>query len=119
MLTIVAGTGDVLMCRLREGRASTTRGAAHFLRETVSQPRYAGASGPLTVRRDSGFYTRHMIVACRDKSVRFSITVASTRACENSIEAIPEAEWIPISARLSVSKTFAPDPRSREHGLIP
>ena len=29
-----AGTGDVLMSRLREGRANTARGAAHFLRET-------------------------------------------------------------------------------------
>ena len=31
-------------------RANTTRGAAHFLRETVEQVGYAGATGPLTVR---------------------------------------------------------------------
>ena len=30
-----AGPGDVLMARLRKGRANTARGAAHFLRETV------------------------------------------------------------------------------------
>ena len=30
------GPGDVLMSRLREGRANTARGAAHLLRETVS-----------------------------------------------------------------------------------
>ena len=30
-----ANTGDVLMARLREGRANTARGSAHFLRETV------------------------------------------------------------------------------------
>ena len=36
---------DVLMCRLREGRANTARGAAHFLRETVGRVRYGGASG--------------------------------------------------------------------------
>ena len=34
LLAIAAGT-DVLMSRLREGRANTARGAAHFLRETV------------------------------------------------------------------------------------
>ena len=28
-----------------QGRANTARGAAHFLRETVSRVRYAGASG--------------------------------------------------------------------------
>ena len=53
---IAAGTGDVLMSRLREGRANTARGAAHFLRETVGRVRYAGANGRLTLRADSGFY---------------------------------------------------------------
>ena len=57
LLAIAAGTGDVLMSRLREGRANTARGAAHFLRETVSRVRYGGARGQLTVRADSGFYT--------------------------------------------------------------
>ena len=46
LLAIAAGTGgDVLMVRLREGRANTARGAAHFLRETVGRVRYAGAKG--------------------------------------------------------------------------
>ena len=35
LLAVAAGTGDVLMARLREGRANTARGAAHFLRETI------------------------------------------------------------------------------------
>jgi hypothetical protein len=34
LLAVAAGTGDVLMARLREGRANTARGAAHFLRAT-------------------------------------------------------------------------------------
>ena len=46
------------MARLREGRANTARGAAHFLRETVARVRDAGASGQLTVRADSGFYNQ-------------------------------------------------------------
>ena len=37
LLAVAAGTGDVLMSRLREGRANTVRGAAHFLRETVGR----------------------------------------------------------------------------------
>ena len=57
-----AGAGAVLMACLRNGRANTVRGAAHFLRETISRVRYAGATGPLTVRVDRGFYT-HGIVA--------------------------------------------------------
>ena len=39
LLAIAAGTGEVLMSRLREGRANTARGAAHFLRETVGRVR--------------------------------------------------------------------------------
>ena len=93
LLAVAAGTGDVLMCRLRQGRANTARGAAHFLRETVGRVRYAGAAGPLTVRADSGFYTHAIVVACRDQSVRFSITVRQHPQLRNIIEAIPETEW--------------------------
>ena len=57
LLAVAAGTGEVLMARLREGRANTARGAAHFLRETVGRVRCGGARGQLTVRADSGFYT--------------------------------------------------------------
>ena len=55
LLAVAAGTGDVLLARLREGRDNTARGAAHFLRETVGRVRYGGARGQLTVRADSGF----------------------------------------------------------------
>ena len=70
---IAAGTGDVPMSRLREGRANTARGAAHFLRETVGRVRYAGANGRLTLRADSGFYTHGVVSVCRKMDVRFSI----------------------------------------------
>ena len=42
LVAVAAGTGEVLMARLRQGRANTGRGAAHFLRETVSPVRHAG-----------------------------------------------------------------------------
>ena len=66
MLAIAAGTGDVLMSRLREGRANTARGAAHFLRETAGRVRYGGARGQLTVRADSGFYAHTVVAASRE-----------------------------------------------------
>ena len=78
---LAAGTGDVLMARLREGRANTARGAAHFLRETVGRVRYAGARGQLTVER---------------LDVRFSITIRQRARLHNLIEAIPEDAWTPI-----------------------
>ena len=96
LLAVAAGTGDVLMCRLREGRANTARGAAHFLRETVGRVRYAGASGRLTLRADSGFYTHSVVSVCRKLDLRFSITIRQHKGLRNLIEAIPEADWTPI-----------------------
>ena len=85
------------MSRLREGRANTARGAAHFLRETVGRVRHAGATGQLTVRADSGFYAHAIVAVCRDKDVRFSITARQHPRLRNIIEAIPEGNWTPIS----------------------
>ena len=96
LLAVAAGTGEVLMARLRQGRAHTARGAAHCLRETVGRVRYAGATGPLTLRADSGFYTHALVAACREQRVRFAITVRQHQRVRNLIEAMPEAEWTPI-----------------------
>ena len=84
------------MVRLRQGRANTARGADHFLRETVGRVRYAGATGQLTVRADSGFYTHAMVAVCRKMDVRYSITIRQHQSLRNLIEAIPEKDWTAI-----------------------
>ena len=86
----------MLLARLREGRANTARGAAHFLRETVSRVRYGGARGQLTARADSGFYAHSVVSVCRKMDVRFSITLRQHKSLHNVIEAIPEDAWRPI-----------------------
>ena len=96
LLAVAAGTGDVLMARLREGRANTARGAGHFLRETIGRVRYAGASGQLTMRADSGFYGHAVVAVCRAMRVRFSITIRQSPATRRLIEAIPDDAWTPI-----------------------
>ena len=96
LLAVAAGTGDVLMARLREGRANTARGAAHFLRETVGRVRAAGASGQLTVRADSGFYNHAVVAVCRKQDVRFSITIRQQPSVRRLIEAIAQEDWTPI-----------------------
>ena len=96
LLAVAAGTGEVLMARLREGRAHSGRGAAHFLRETVARVRDAGASGQLTMRADSGFYNHAVVAACRALDVRFSITIRQQPNVRTLIEAIPEEDWTPI-----------------------
>ena len=96
LLAVAAGTGDVLMARLREGRANTVRGAAHFLRETVGRVRHAGATGQLTMRADSGFYTQAIVALYRKLDVRFSITIRQHQSLRKLIEAIPETDWTPV-----------------------
>lgn len=96
LLAVAAGSGDVLMARLREGRANTARGAAHFLAETIGRVRYAGATGELTMRADSGFYAHAVVAVCRKMGVRFSITIRQSPATRRLIEAIPADAWSPI-----------------------
>ena len=64
--------------------------------ETVSRVRHAGARGQLTVRADSGFYTHNIVAVCRNKDVRFSITVRQHQSLRELIEAIPVQDWTPI-----------------------
>ena len=96
LLASAAGSGDVLMARLRKGRANTARGRRSLPAGNGGTVRYAGATGPLTLRADSGFYTHAIVAVCRDKSVRFSITVRQHQSVRNIIENIPEADWTPI-----------------------
>ena len=96
LLAVAAGTGEVLMARLREGRANTVRGAAHFLGETIGRVRSAGASGELTMRADSGFYAHAVVATCRKLDVRFSITIRMSPALHALIASIPETAWSPI-----------------------
>ena len=92
----MAGTCDVIHCRLRGGNAHTARGAASFLAEAFARTRSAGATGPLTLRGDSGFYSKKVVDACGAAGVRFSITVKMSKGVHAAISKIDEADWVPI-----------------------
>jgi hypothetical protein len=96
LFATVAGTGDVVHCRLRGGNANSGRGAAGFLTEAFNRVRAAGATGPLTLRADSGFYSGAVASACRRAGVRFSITVKLNKALHKVIATIPDDAWAEI-----------------------
>ena len=96
LLATVAGYGDVVHSRLRGGPAHTAKGAASFIVETINRVRRAGASGSILLRADSGYYNRHVVAACRNKDVRFSITVPQNKAIRKAIARIPDDAWAPI-----------------------
>ena len=81
------------MSRLREGRANTARGAAHFLRETVGRVRYGGARGQLTCGPTAAS-TPTLSLPPAGKWMSASLSRIRQRLRE--IEAIPEEDWTPI-----------------------
>jgi hypothetical protein len=91
-----AETGEALHIRFRKGSANSGRGAERFVRELVGRVRRCGSTGPLTLRADSGFYSQHVVKACRDHSVSYSITVRQTAKVTRAIEEIAESDWVRI-----------------------
>lgn len=96
LLATLAGTNEVLHARMRGGNAGSARGAASLVRETISRVRNAGATGALTLRADSAFYSKTFIAACRDHDARFSVTVKQLKPIKQAIAAIPDEDWVPI-----------------------
>jgi hypothetical protein len=97
LLATRADTGEVLHLRMRTGSANTARGAERFVNETAGRVRRAGASGPCTLRADSGFWSGKVIGACRRHDLRFSITVRQTKLVKAAITTINQDAWTDIA----------------------
>lgn len=108
-IATVAETGQVLFCRLRGGSAGAARGAKSFLTETFSRVRAAGATGELTLRADSAFYSKAVLATAAKFDVRFSITARQDKRIRATIEAIDEASWTPIPYWLSSPEVSGAD----------
>jgi Transposase DDE domain group 1 len=91
-----ADTGEVLHARQRTGRANTARGTARFVDELAARVRRAGATGELTMRADSGFWSAKTIRACHRHQIHYSITVRLTKPIQTAIQAIGEDVWTQI-----------------------
>jgi hypothetical protein len=108
-LATLAETGQVLFSRLRGGAAGAARGAKSFLTETISRIRAAGATGPLTVRADSAFYSKAVLGTAAKFKVRFSVTVRQDKKIRAAIDAIDESAWTPIPYWLSTPEVSDAD----------
>lgn len=100
LLATRADTGEVLFSRLRKGSAGSARGAVRFVDELVAVLRRAGASGPMTVRADSGFWSWKLIDRLNTHGISWSITVTRQPSIRKAIEAIPEDAWRDIAYTL-------------------
>ena len=77
----------------------------------------------MTLRADSGFYSRAVVDTCRRYKVRFSITVRLQAGLHQAIETIPEADWTAIpywqEGGADVAElSYAPFGRKQELRLI-
>ena len=95
LLATRADTGEVLHARLRKG--SSQRGAKRFAEELIARVRRAGASGPLTVRADAGFWNYALLDTLSRLDVAWSITVRVNPQLKACIDTIDEAAWTPIA----------------------
>ena len=111
-------TGEVLHIRFRKGSAGSGRGAERFVRELVGRVRRAGSSGPLTLRADSGFYSRFVVKACRDHKVAYSITAPQNSAVKRAVEEIAEDAWVPITYTDAGEAWVAETPYGDAHRLV-
>lgn len=94
ILATNADTGEVLHARMRKGSANTQRGTVRFLDELIARVRRAGATGPLTVRVDSGFWSNNTIVALARLNVRYTMAVrCGTKGIADAISGIDESAW--------------------------
>jgi len=111
-------TGEVLHIRHRKGSANAGRGGPRFVRELIGRVRRCGAIGPLTLRADSGFHSKHVVAACRDHDVRYSITVNQNKVVVKAIEAISEETWTPIDYTLGGEAQVSECPYGDGHRLV-
>jgi len=95
LLATRADSGEVLHARLRKG--SSQRGHQRFVEELIARVRRAGATGPLTVRADTAFWSYALIDTLQRLQVNWSITVAINAQVRAAIEDIDESAWTPIT----------------------
>lgn len=95
LVAVWSKTGEILHARLRKG--SSQRGHKRFVSELVARVRRAGATGPLVVRTDAGFWSWALIDTLRRAGVAWSITVTIKPQIRDCIEAIDESAWVSIT----------------------
>ena len=107
-LLAVLDTGEIICSRLRGG--SSQRGNTHFVVEAVNRVRRAGATGPVTVRADSGFWSYGLVDNLERLGVDWSITVPQQPQVKRAIADIEETEWksidYPEAGEAQVAETF-------------
>lgn len=93
ILAMRAATGEVLHARMRRGQANTARGAVRFIEELIARVRTAGATGPLLIRFDSGFWSNATIATLERLDVGYTMGVKMVKSVKEKVLLIEESAW--------------------------
>ncbi len=96
LLATRAGTGEELFAWMRRGSANTARGILRFVDELAANLKRAGATGAMTVRADSGFWSPKLCDRLDAHRVGWSITVRLHNNIKAAIAGIDEDAWADI-----------------------
>jgi len=93
ILATRADTREALHIRLRKGSANTQKGMLRFTEELIARVRRAGATGPLLLRADSGFWNTKVFARLEKAGWQYSIGVRMIKTVRGAVEAIDENAW--------------------------
>ena len=100
LLATRASTGEILLSRMRKGSAGSSRGINRFVNELAAVLKQAGATGPITVRADSAFWSKKLIERFNKHDMKWSITVTNHTSIHKAIAQIPDDAWTDIDYTL-------------------
>ena len=101
LLATRAGTGEILFSRMRKGSAGSSRGIIAFINELAAVVQRTDATGPITVRADSAFWSWELVDQLNHHGLEWSITVAQHAGIRKAIAAIADDKWQDIDYTLA------------------
>jgi hypothetical protein len=93
ILATRADTREALHIRLRKGSANTQKGIGRFCDELIARVRRAGATGPVLLRADSGFWNTKIFERLEKAGWQYSIGVRNIKAITAAVAAIAPDAW--------------------------
>jgi len=116
LLATRAGTGEILFSRMRQGSAGSGRGVIRFIDELLAIIARTGATGPTTVRADSGFWSPKLVDRLTAHRVGWSITVRLVPKIKETIAGIDETAWQDIDYTIGGQAQVAATIYTTGHG---
>jgi hypothetical protein len=86
----------IAAARLRKGNVKSGHGAGRLVGDALRTARGCGASGPVLVRADSGYYQHATIAAAVKHGSWFSVTARQDRKVRAAIAAVDDRSWTAI-----------------------